>query len=147
MPGENLSNYLEEVLINHVLRNVAYTSPTDVYVGLVSDVASDAHMEAGTLTNEITAYDGNRKAVTFDAPVQDGDGRASVKNATAAIEFEDMPAVTVKYAIVCDSATKGSGNILYWCPLVDSVGARETRTANAGDTFRLPQNLLLCKMG
>jgi len=37
-----LSNYLENKILDHVLRNTSYTSPTTVYVGLyTSDPADD----------------------------------------------------------------------------------------------------------
>jgi len=123
----NISNYLEEKLLNHVFRNIAYTKPTTVYCGLVETGDYDAELEAGTLTHEITAYTGNRKAITFGAPAQVG-GKATIKN-TVALEFSNMPAKTVKYAIVCDAAT--AGNILYWCPLAVE------KTCNAGDMFRI----------
>ena len=90
----NISDYLEEELLDHVFRNLAYTGPTTVYCGLVDDSGTDAEMEAGTLTNEITAYTGDRKAITFGAPSQES-GKATIKN-SAALEFENMPAVTVK---------------------------------------------------
>ena len=128
----NISDYLEEALLNHVMRNTAYTSPVTVYVGIVSDVAVDADLEAGTLTNEITGYTGDRKAVTFGAPSQ-VTGKATITN-SADIDFESMPAVTVAYAIVCDAATLG--NILYWCPL------SANKTTNSGDTFRIPASNL-----
>ena len=124
----NISNYLEEKLLNHVFRNIAYTRPAVVYCGLVESGDYDAELEAGALTHEITAYTGDRKAITFSAPAQVG-GKGTVKN-TAVLEFNNMPAVTVKYAIVCDAAT--GGNILYWCPL------DEEKTCNAGYTFKIP---------
>ncbi len=124
----NISNYLEEAILDHVMRNSAYTSPSAVYCGLVTSAASDADLEAGTLTNEITSYTGNRKAITFGEPTQVG-GKATIKNENA-LEFEDMPAATVAYAIVCDQET--TGNILFWCPLDDN------KTTNSGDTFRIP---------
>jgi len=127
----NFSTYLEKAVLNHVFRNTAYTQPATVYVGLADDVATDAEMEAGTLTNEITGYTGNRPAVTFSAPVDDGAGAEKILN-TANIEFTNMPAVTVKYAFVSDSATKGAGNLLMWCPLATP------KAVGAGDTFRLP---------
>ncbi len=129
----NISTYLEEKLLNFVFRDTAYTRPATVYVGLVDNVGTNDEMEAGTLTNEITGYTGDRKAVAFGAPAQVG-GKATIKN-TADLDFENMPAVIVKYAIVCDAATVG--NILYWCPLTDQ------KTTNAGDTFRLPINDLV----
>lgn len=123
----NITDYLEEVLLNHVFRNTPYSSPAAVYCGLVESGDYDAELEAGTLTHEVAAYTGDRKAITFSAPAQVG-GKATVKN-SAALEFENMPAVTVKYAIVCDAAT--AGNILYWCPLAAE------KTCNEGDTFRI----------
>lgn len=129
----NISNYLEEAILNHVMRNEEYTRPTTVYVGIISDDASDNDLEEGILANEITTYTGNRKPVTFTEPTQQ-DGKATIKN-NAAIDFEDMPAVTVKYAVVCDAET--NGNILYWCPLTD------IKTTNAGDTFRIPEDGLV----
>lgn len=123
----NIADYLEEALLDHVFRNTEYTRPATVYCGLVDDVGVDAELEAGTLTNEITTYTGDRKTITFGAPSQVG-GKATIKN-SAALEFENMPAVTVKYAIVCDTATVG--NILYWCPLTAE------KTCNAGDTFKI----------
>lgn len=124
----NLSTYLEEALLDHVLRNTSFTSPTTVYAGLVSDAASDADMEAGTLTNEITDYTGDRKAVTFDAPTQSGG--ASITANSAAVEFEDMPAATVRYLILCDAAT--AGNVLWWGQLTAD------KTTSDGDTLRFP---------
>lgn len=124
----NISTYLEEALLAHVMKNDAYTSPATVYCGLVSATASDADMEAGTLTNEITAYTGNRKAITFGT-ISQVSGKATVRN-TNALEFEDMPEVEVAYAIICDAAT--ASNILWWCPLDTN------KNTNAGDTFRIP---------
>ena len=137
----NISNYLEEKILNHVMRNVALTSPSTVYVGIISDDAIDADLEAGTLTNEITGYDGDRKPVVFTEPEQVESGtavltsKATIKN-NSDIDFENMPASTVKYAIVCDAPT--NGNILYWCPL-----AGGTKNTNAGDIFRIPEDGLI----
>lgn len=127
----NFTNYLEEKVMNHVFRNVAFTAPTTIYAGLVDNSGTDLELEAGTLTNEITAYTGDRKAVTFGAPSQVG-GKATIKN-TGTLEFKDMPVSTVKYVILCDSATKGMGNILAYLALSPAK-----QIANAGDTFLLP---------
>lgn len=129
----NIANFLEEELLDHVFRNLAYTSPTTVYCGLIETGDYDAELEAGTLTHEITTYTGDRKAITFGAPAQ-VDGKATIKN-SAELEFLVMPAVTVKYAIVCNAATEG--NILYWCPLVVE------KTCSAGDTFKIPTSGLV----
>lgn len=125
----NIATYLEDILLNLVMRATAYPggAPAAVYCGLMDNTAVEADMEAGTLTGEITTYTGNRKAITFGAPADVG-GKATIKN-SAALEFLVMPAVTVKYVIVCDAATVG--NILYWAPLAAE------KTTNAGDTFKI----------
>lgn len=132
----NISSYLEEKWLN-MLKGTAYTAPATVYCGIANDTATDDELEAGTLTNEITGYTGDRKAITLGEVSQVGGagsaGKATVKN-SAAIDFESMPAPgntpKVKYAIICDAAT--AGNILYWCPLAVQ------KSWNEGDTFRIP---------
>lgn len=57
------SNYLETALLNHVLRNVPYTSPSTVYVGLYTSNPTDA----GTGT-EVSGGSYARQPATFDAP-------------------------------------------------------------------------------
>tara|TARA_R110002051_G_scaffold305719_2_gene375861 strand:- start:156 stop:569 length:414 start_codon:yes stop_codon:yes gene_type:complete len=47
-----MSNYLENKLIDHLLRGTSYSQP-DVYVGLVGLYVA-AELEAGTLTNELS---------------------------------------------------------------------------------------------
>lgn len=134
----NLSTYLESALLNHVLVNSAYSSPAAVYCGLVSSDAVDADLEAGSLDDEIGSYTGDRPEIDFGSAAQ-VDGAATSKN-TAVLDFEAMPACTVKYAIVCDSATRGAGNILYWCPLATP------RAVSLNDTFRLPIDSLVCDL-
>ena len=47
-----MSNYLENKLIDHLLRGTSYSQP-DVYVGLVGKYDA-AQLEAGTLTHELS---------------------------------------------------------------------------------------------
>lgn len=125
----NISTYLEDILLNLVMRNTAYPggAPTTVYCGLIDNSGTDEELEAGTLTHEITTYTGDRKAITFGAPADVG-GKETIKN-TVTLEFLVMPTVTVKYIIICDAAT--AGNILYWCPLT------EEKAYNPGDTLQI----------
>lgn len=126
----NISTYLEGKWLN-MLKGTAFTAPT-TYLGIVSDAATDAELEAGTLTNEITGYTGNRPAVSFGA-ITPGGNKSTMPNSAANIDYAAMPAPAgrqVKYAIVCDAPT--GSNILYWCPL--SV----MKVWNTGDTFRIP---------
>jgi len=58
-----MSNYLENALVNAVLRNTAYTSPTTVYVGLYTSDPTDAN--TGT---EVAGNGYARQAATFATP-------------------------------------------------------------------------------
>ena len=106
----NMSKYLEGKIIDHVLRGTNYTAPSTIYVGLITDSATGAELEAGTLTNEVTTYTGNRKAVTWSTKTV-VDGATRVVN-TNEITFSDMPACTLEYLVLVDLAT--GGNILWW---------------------------------
>lgn len=113
-----LSDYLEDALLNHVLRNVAYTSPTTVYVALFSTDPTDAG--SGT---EVSGGSYARQAATFGAP----SGGASSNSAQ--IDFTDMPAETVTHVGIFDAST--SGNLLFHGSLTAS------KTTNAGDTLTI----------
>ena len=125
-----MSTYLENALVNHVLRNTAYTTPgTTVYVGLIKYYDA-AVVEAGTLTQEIstsgsTAY--NRIQVTgWDAA-----SNGATQN-TGAITFTTATADWggVSGVIITDNATPGAGNVLLHGSLTT---AREVKD---GDVFK-----------
>lgn len=117
------SDYLENALLNHVLRNTVLTSPTTVYLALFTSSSSSAALEAGTITNEVTGGTYARQAVTFAAPA------AGATENSGAISFTNMPAGTVAYVAVMDAAT--AGNVLFHGALTTS------RTLNLGDTFTI----------
>jgi len=60
----DLSNYAENAIGNHVLRNTSMTSPSVVYLGAFTAV-SDAEAGSGT---EVSGGSYARVAVTFGAP-------------------------------------------------------------------------------
>ena len=133
----NISNILEEALLNYVFNGVAYSPPGNFYVALFDNTTAEADLEAGNITGdlataEITGYTGNRKAATFTAATQVG-GKATIEN-EGELEFEDMPAVTVSYAAVVDTEDPaGGGEILYW--LVPPGGAE---AISEGNIARIP---------
>jgi len=96
----DLSNYAENALVNHLLRNSALTSPTTVYLALFTAV-SDA--EAGTGT-EVSATGYARQAVAFDAPSN------GVTQNTAAETFGPLTGSTgtVTHAALFDASTGGN---------------------------------------
>jgi len=125
-----MSTYLENKLVNHVLRNTAYTTPgTTVYVGLIKYYDA-AVVEAGTLTQEIstsgsTAY--NRIQVTgWDAA-----SNGATQN-TGAITFPTATADWggVSGVIITDNATPGAGNVLLHGSLTTA------RDVKDGDVFK-----------
>jgi len=115
-----MSNYLENALINATLRNTSYTSPATVYVGLYTSDPTDAN--SGT---EVSGGSYARTAVTFGAP---SDG---VTTNSAAVEFPQATGSwgTVAYIGILDAAT--TGNLLYHTALDVS------KTIASGDIFKI----------
>jgi hypothetical protein len=115
-----MSNYLEDALINATLRNTSYTSPATVYVGLYLTDPTDAN--TGT---EVSGGSYARTAVTFGAP----SNGASLND--AAVEFPQATASwgTVAYIGILDAST--SGNLMYHTALDTS------KTIDTGDIFKI----------
>lgn len=115
-----MSNYLENALINATLRNTAFTSPTTVYLALYTTDPTDA--DTGT---EVSGNAYARQSITFGAPSN------GVSTNTAAIEFPQATGSwgTVAYVGIRDAST--AGNLLYHTPLDAS------KTIATGDVFRV----------
>lgn len=105
------TNYLENAIVNHVLRNTAYTSPTSVHIGLFTAAPGEAG--GGT---EVSGNAYARQAVTFGAPT---DG---VCLNTALVQFPIATPSgwgTVTHFAIFDAAT--GGNMLYHAALGASL--------------------------
>lgn len=115
-----MSNYLENALVNAVLRNTSYTSPANVYLALYTTDPTDA--DSGT---EVSGNAYARQAITFGAP---SDG---VTTNSAAIEFPQATGSwgTVAYVGIRDASS--AGNLLFHTPLDAS------KTIATGDVFRV----------
>lgn len=111
------SDYLENKILDHVLKNTTYTSPTTVYVGLFTVTPSDTG--GGT---EVSGSSYARQSVTF--AVASG---GSTSN-SAIVTF---PTATGSWGTVVAfglfDALSG-GNLLYWSAL------NSNRTVSFGDT-------------
>lgn len=118
----SLSDYLEDALLDHVLSNTGYTSPTTVYLALFSDATADD----GTGT-EATGGSYARQAVAFDAAAN---GLAAN---SGAITFSSMPAGTWTHAAIYDASS--GGNMLLHAALSSSqtTGAGDAVNFNPGD--------------
>jgi hypothetical protein len=115
-----MSNYLENALINATLRNTSYTSPTTVYVALYTTDPTDA--DTGT---EVSGGSYARQAVTFGSPSNGvSTNSASVTFPTASGNWG-----TVTHIGIRDAST--AGNLLYHTPL-DTA-----KTVNSSDVFTI----------
>lgn len=114
----NLSDYLENKLIDHFLGTGAYTMPTTIYVGLYTVVPTDAG--GGT---QVTGGSYARQLATFSA--SSGGATSNTTN----IDFTGMPAATTVAIGIFDAIT--SGNLLLWGTLTTN------KTTDAGDTLRI----------
>jgi hypothetical protein len=97
-----ISNYLENALINATLRATAYTSPSVVYVGLFLSDPTDAG--SGT---EVSGGSYARRSVTFAAP----SNGASASNADVTFAQATANWGTITHVGLFDALT--SGNLLY----------------------------------
>lgn len=115
-----MSNYLEDALINATLRNTSYTSPATVYVGLYTTDPTDAN--TGT---EVSGGSYARTAVTFGAPSN------GVTTNSAAVEFPQATGNwgTVGWIGILDASS--SGNLLYHTALDVS------KPIDSGDIFKI----------
>ena len=93
------SDYLENALINAVLRNTSYTSPATVYVALFTSDPTDA----GTGT-ELSGNGYARTAVTFGSPSN------GVTTNSADVTFPTATASwgTVSHIGIYDASTSGN---------------------------------------
>jgi hypothetical protein len=115
-----MSNYLENALINATLRNTSYTSPTTTYLALYTSDPTDA--DTGT---EITGGSYVRQSITFGAPSN------GTSTNSAAVEF---PQATADWGIISHVAIRDavtSGNLLFHTALDAS------KTINNGDVFKI----------
>ena len=115
-----ISNYLENAIINATLRNTTYTSPATVYVSLWTSDPTDSG--SGT---EVSGGSYARTSVTFGAP------SGGVSTNSAAVEFPQATASwgTIGWIGINDAST--SGNLLYHTALDTS------KTIDTGDIFKI----------
>mgnify|MGYP003653696779 CR=1 FL=1 len=125
-----MSNYLENALINVTLRATSYTAPAAVYVGLYTTDPTDAN--TGT---EVSGGSYARTAVTMGAPSN------GVSTNSAAVTFPTATGTwgTVGWIGILDAST--SGNLLYHTPLDAS------KSITSGDIFTIAIGNLSVTLG
>ena len=124
-----LSNYLENKLLDHVLRNTSYNSPTTVYVGLYSSDPSDQ--------NTGTEIDGGSYARQILNVTTATNG---IVTSSADVTFPQATSSwgTVSHIGLLDAVT--SGNLLMHTALTTS------KTIDEGDIFKIPTAALTASL-
>ncbi len=114
-----MTNFLEDSLLNHVLRNIAYSSPASVFVALFTAAPGEAG--GGT---EVAGGSYARQAPGFGAPAA-----GQVTN-SADINFPTASAGwgTVTHVGVFDAVV--AGNLLFHGALT------QAKVVDNGDTFK-----------
>jgi hypothetical protein len=116
------STYLENKIIDHMLRDQSFTPPSMVYVALFT---ADNGLEGGTITGEVSGGSYARQAVTLTA-ASDGESSNSgdITFPTATADWG-----TITHVALMDAST--GGNVLMYSALDSS------KTVNNGDTFKI----------
>ncbi len=114
------SNYLENKVLDHVLRNTSYTSPTTVYVGLFTSDPTDAG--SGT---EVSGGSYARQALSVTT------ASGGIVTSSADVTFPQATASwgTISHIGVLDALT--SGNLLMHTPLTTA------KTIDNGDILKI----------
>ena len=124
-----LSNYLENKLLDHVLRNVSYTSPTTVYVGLYTsdpqDDNSGTEVSGGSYARQILSV------TTASGGVVTSDADVTFPQATGNWG-------TITHIGLLDALT--SGNLLMHTPLTTS------KLIETGDILKIPVGNLTAEL-
>jgi len=114
------TNYLENKLLDHVLRNVTYTSPTTAYVGLFTTAPDDTG--AGT---EVSGGSYARVSVSVTT------ASAGAVTSSANVTFPQATGSwgTISHLAIFDALT--SGNMLMYTELTTS------KVIGNGDIFQI----------
>ena len=124
-----LSDYLENKLLDHVLRGTSYTSPTTVYVGLYTsdpgDDNSGTEVSGGSYARQVLAV------TTASAGIVTSDADVTFPQATANWG-------TISHIGLLDALT--SGNLLMHTSLTTS------KTIELGDIFKIPTGNLTAEL-
>jgi len=124
-----LSNYLENKLLDHVLRGTSYTSPTTVYMGLyTSDPGED---NTGT---EVAGGSYARQVVSVTT------ASGGIVTSSADVQFPQATADwgSVSHIGLLDALS--SGNLLMYTPLTT------TKLIETGDIFKVAAGSLTAQL-
>lgn len=124
-----LSNYLENKLLDHVLRNVSYNSPTTVYVGLYTSDPGDDN--SGT---EVSGGSYARQVINVTTAT------GGIVTSSADVTFPQATGSwgTISHIGLLDALS--SGNLLMHTPLTTS------RAIETGDILKISTGSLTASL-
>ena len=115
------SNYLEDAVLNHVLRNASLAQPTSLKLGLFTSVSG---LEENSPTGEVSGNGYAREDVTFGT----ASGGQATTDATVTFPTASGGAWgTITHVAVMDE----SSNVLFY------GGVTTSKTIEDGDTFQV----------
>ena len=127
----SMSNYLEAALLNHIFRSSSFTAPTTIAIALCTSAPDDT--DTTLVGKEVTGTSYARVTVGPSSGTWDVPGTNGTTQNTAAITF---PAAgsggwgTITHVAICNNATAGAGNVLFWGQLTIP------KTVTEGDIFQ-----------
>ena len=132
-----LTNYFESGLLNHIFREIPYTSLSTVYIGLNKSFISE-NIESGIVdepnTGSYTRQSYTSNQSRWSTPYPSGSGMAIHNNYSIEFPLATNNIGNISGIFISDSLS--SGNILFYTELVFPRNIRE------GDQFVIPSGSL-----
>lgn len=116
------SNYLENKVLDHVLRVASYTQPSGLWVALFT---ASTGLETNSPSAEVSGGSYGRTAVTMGA----ASNGSSTNSGTVTFTAATANWGTVTHVAIMDAST--AGNVLFW------GAATASKTIETGDTFQI----------
>jgi hypothetical protein len=129
--ADNLSNYLENKLLDHSFGKTSFTMPTTVAAALFTSTATAAEIEAGTLTNEVANSGAYARVTVPGASFAAASGGSITTSADITFPTATGAWGTVRFVAFLDSTTLGAGNVLWYGQLAAD------KTIASGDVFKI----------
>ncbi len=117
-----MSDYFENQVIDHMLRNQSFTPPTTVYLALFTAATG---LETNSPSAEVSGGSYAREAIALNA----ASGGASSNDGTVTFTQATGNWGTLTHVALMDAETEG--NVLLWGALSAS------KTINSGDRFEI----------
>jgi len=131
----NISNYLEENLLNHIFRTATFSKPSTIAIGLAT--ASPTDTSTGASFNEVAdtfSYARVNVGVPDNADWSDPSaGSQGETDNSSDITFTTASGGnwgTITSVAILDNVTHGAGNILFYGDITTP------KVVNDGDTFK-----------